>query len=583
MSRSNSFRALVCAGVLVAFAFAGQLQAAESANFAEISDKIEASTVRIDVVKGDVKGVGSGYVVDEKGILVTNYHVIVGANEATAIFKNGDKVNVTGTLMLDPKRDIAILKIEKDGLTPLPLAKALPHKGDSVAAFGAPIGLSFSLTDGIVSAIRSGKEISDDDDPLPGTWIQTTAPISPGNSGGPLVNKAGEVVAMNTMVLLVGQNLNFAISSIDVADVVGKSYGKKLVSLADGAAKAKPNKRKSRSKNEIEAKDIPAKSIDSYVSAGQKGFKTAVADARKAFRDANATLVAMKSGTTGSPKAIAAKSGGADSVISQFQGKVYYMFPDQETKTKCINDQQKIVTKDEELAKKFDDPQQGMLNYLKNAGAELTPNAVGDVGFVTDLPVVFITDDDEFQTIYKDVPVTVRGVKTSNLAIGSKLEPRVMFVAGTELHSTKIEGARVNIFVLRDVPDEVLLARLPTSGGDSSKGAKGTAGAPASGGKAAATSTTAGGKAAGLPASSATSSTADTKSNAKSDAKSDSKDGDFRTWSDATGKYQIEARLAGQVEDVVVLKQRDGTSHTLAISKLSPADQKYLKDKAGAK
>ncbi len=176
------------------------VRAADSGNLADLIDKVEPSVVRIDVIKGESKGVGSGYVIGEDGTVATNYHVIAGASEATAIFKNGDKVDVQGTVWLDPKRDIAILKINKQGLTPLPLADQLPRKGDSVAAFGAPVGLSFSASEGIVSAIRQGKELSEDD-PLPGTWIQTTAPISPGNSGGPLVNQEGKVVAMNTMVL----------------------------------------------------------------------------------------------------------------------------------------------------------------------------------------------------------------------------------------------------------------------------------------------------------------------------------------------------------------------------------------------
>jgi hypothetical protein len=276
-------------------------RAADSGNLADLIAKVEPSVVRIDATHGESKVFGSGYVIGEDGTVATNYHVIAGASEATATFKNGDKVDVQGTVWLDPKRDIAILRINKQGLTPLSLADQLPRTGDSVAAIGAPVGLSFSASEGIVSAVRQGKELSEDDS-FSGTWIQTTAPISLGNSGGPLVNQEGKVVAMPTFVLVVGQNLNFAISSLDVADALKKTNGKKMLSLADGAAKAKPNRRSSKSKNEIAAKDIPAAALEAYVAARQKGYQQALSDARKKLTEAKEVLSAMKEGSTNAPK-----------------------------------------------------------------------------------------------------------------------------------------------------------------------------------------------------------------------------------------------------------------------------------------
>src|SRR5204862_6159536 len=118
----------------------------------------------------------------------------------------------------------AILKLdEASGKLPtLPLAEKLPRKGDKVAAFGSPIGLSFSASEGIVSAIRTGTELNT---MLPGfgrdreehaTWVQTTASISPGNSGGPLIDMQGQIVGLNTLIVSGGNNLNFAISVNDV-------------------------------------------------------------------------------------------------------------------------------------------------------------------------------------------------------------------------------------------------------------------------------------------------------------------------------------------------------------------------------
>jgi hypothetical protein len=533
------------------------VRADDSGNLADLIDKVEPSVVRIDVVKGESKGVGSGYVIGEDGTVATNYHVIVGASEATATFKNGDKVEVQGTVWLDPKRDIAILKINKQGLTPLPLADQLPRKGDSVAAFGAPVGLSFSASEGIVSAIRQGKELSEDD-PLPGTWIQTTAPISPGNSGGPLVNRDGKVIAMNTMVLLIGQNLNFAISSLDVADALKKTVGKKMLALTDGAAKAKPNKRSSKSKSEIAAKDIPSATLDAYVSNGQKNYRQAVADARKRLSDSKEVLSGMKEGSTNNTIAMAAKAEGNEVyTVQMFKGKKYYHFPDLETKQKVVATQQKEVTKNEELVNKIDDKQHGKLNYLKNAGPELQLNNVGDVGFVSDLPVLLISDDDEVRTYFGSVPVIVRGIKTDKLAIGKKLENSVMFVSGTE--SFRLESSKVNIYVLREVPDEMLLEHLNGSAG----GSAATVGKSAEGAQVDTKPTSAGSKQNSSPTSAT----------------------DFRTWSDKTGKYKIEAKLVTKVDDKVILKRRDnGEIMTLAIDKLSTADQEFLKaNAAGAK
>ncbi len=283
MSPCQSTLALLCTIGLVA-PLSNTARSAEPIAVADLIDKVEPSVVRIDVTKGEDKGVGSGYVVDADGLVATNFHVMVGATEATAVFKNGETAKILGTVLWDKKRDIAIVKIGKKSLPVLPLAKAVPRKGETVLAFGAPVGLSFSASEGIVSAVRDGKELGEDEkDPLPGTWIQTTAPISPGNSGGPLVNREGEVVAMNTMVLMIGQNLNFAISSVDVADALQKSHGKKLVSLPDGIGKQAPTVRR-KSKNEISPDNIPAASLDAYVSAGQKNHRNGVADAQTAPR-----------------------------------------------------------------------------------------------------------------------------------------------------------------------------------------------------------------------------------------------------------------------------------------------------------
>lgn len=140
---------------------------------------------------------GSGFVIDEKGLVVTNNHVIDGADEIFVVFQDGEKVpaELVGT---DPKTDIAVLRIDaKDKkLTAVPWGNSDKSRvGDWVMAIGNPFGLGGTVTAGIISArgrdIRSGPY----DD-----YIQTDASINKGNSGGPLFNMNGEVIGVNTAI-----------------------------------------------------------------------------------------------------------------------------------------------------------------------------------------------------------------------------------------------------------------------------------------------------------------------------------------------------------------------------------------------
>ena len=190
----------------------------------ELFLRMEGSVVRVNVSSSEGAGNGSGFVIDAAGIIVTNYHVIAGANRAWVEFANKDRIDVDGLLYMDHKKDIAILKFDatrcKSPLMSIPVATVQPRKGIAVVAIGAPLGLDMSVTEGIVSAIRTAKELEESIDLTghSGTWIQTTAAISPGNSGGPLITKRGEVVAINTLSLVGAgaQSLNFGISSEDI-------------------------------------------------------------------------------------------------------------------------------------------------------------------------------------------------------------------------------------------------------------------------------------------------------------------------------------------------------------------------------
>jgi serine protease Do len=199
------------------------------------SDNPRGSTV----VFGRQRSVGSGFVIDPEGYILTNAHVVSGAQRVQVVLP---AENADGTLAtaLSPKTrlvgahivgvttelDLALLKVEGLKLPALPLATySQVRQGETVFAFGSPVGLRNSLTHGMVSAVA--RQI-DPDSPL--IFIQTDAPINPGNSGGPLVNIRGEVVGVNTFIMSQSggnEGLGFAIPSATARTVFRqlKQYG----------------------------------------------------------------------------------------------------------------------------------------------------------------------------------------------------------------------------------------------------------------------------------------------------------------------------------------------------------------------
>lgn len=159
-------------------------------------------------------GLGSGFVINERGYCVTNYHVVERETEiAVTIFhvtENGEfrkhRIKDVKILALNPFFDLALLEIPKQkySFKPVYIAKAEQSKqGDEVFAIGNPLGLDRSVSEGIVSTRnRSFEGI---------VYIQTTTQINPGNSGGPLFNRKGEVVGVTNMKLTAGEGLGFAI------------------------------------------------------------------------------------------------------------------------------------------------------------------------------------------------------------------------------------------------------------------------------------------------------------------------------------------------------------------------------------
>ncbi|AJM91594.1 S1C family serine protease [Nitrosopumilus piranensis] len=179
-------------------------ESAKNFSLVEIFERSEFGVVSIAVAKtsphGDSNGVGSGFVFDKEGHIITNNHVVRDAKKIDITFTDGTsyRAKVVGT---DPYADIAVLKINvnSEKLYPLPIGNSSKLKvGEPITAIGNPFGLSGSMTSGIVSQLGrllpSGVGFSIPD------VIQTDTAINPGNSGGPLLNMMGEVVGVNTAI-----------------------------------------------------------------------------------------------------------------------------------------------------------------------------------------------------------------------------------------------------------------------------------------------------------------------------------------------------------------------------------------------
>jgi S1-C subfamily serine protease len=189
---------------------------------------IQAEGVSESSVFGQEEGTatGSGFVVDEDGTIVTNAHVVDGADEVTVSFEEGGESIDAEVRGVDPDTDLAVLKIdpgEVEDLTVLPLGDSSELQvGDPVVAIGNPFGLQRTLTEGIVSALQrqidapSGFSISN--------VIQTDASINPGNSGGPLLDSQGRVIGVNSQIATGGGQgsvgIGFAVPVNTVRDLL---------------------------------------------------------------------------------------------------------------------------------------------------------------------------------------------------------------------------------------------------------------------------------------------------------------------------------------------------------------------------
>jgi len=161
---------------------------------------ITSTTLVFNFFYGTVpqQGQGSGFVLDKTGHVLTNYHVVAGANRGIEVMLSNKRRYSAKVVGTDKAHDLALLQIDAPDLQPVTLADSSElNVGQKVYAIGNPFGLSGTMTRGIISSIRSirGSEGAPIEDA-----IQTDAAINPGNSGGPLLNSHGEVIGINTMI-----------------------------------------------------------------------------------------------------------------------------------------------------------------------------------------------------------------------------------------------------------------------------------------------------------------------------------------------------------------------------------------------
>ena len=171
----------------------------------QLFEKSEEGVVKINVQRYDIArdpgGMGSGFVYDSLGHIITNAHVVEGADKATVTFLDGSQYDAE-IIGEDKFTDIAVIKVSEKPrlLHPLEMGDSSQlHVGEQVAAIGNPFGLSGSMTSGIVSQIGRLLPSQDSGFSIPDV-IQTDAAINPGNSGGPLLNMKGEVIGINTAI-----------------------------------------------------------------------------------------------------------------------------------------------------------------------------------------------------------------------------------------------------------------------------------------------------------------------------------------------------------------------------------------------
>jgi S1-C subfamily serine protease len=216
----NRIKSLLFAIVVLLPAYTNSQDLSAEQIFEKVNDAIVV--VYTYDFEGDKHAQGSGIILVDKGILVTNFHLFAGC-EKIEIKRKDTIINHSGIIGLSVEKDILILKIDETDFPGISIAQPDPLKvGQKIYAIGSPLGYENSMSEGMISGLREIGESKN-------SFIQITASSSPGSSGGAVLNTKGELIGMVSMgYLLIGQDMNFAIPISDILTVSGEGITGKL-------------------------------------------------------------------------------------------------------------------------------------------------------------------------------------------------------------------------------------------------------------------------------------------------------------------------------------------------------------------
>jgi Flp pilus assembly protein TadD len=201
----------------------------------KLVNKIKPAVVTVITydISGKTSSLGSGFFVNNKGHLVTNYHVLKGSHDAAVKTHDGKMYRITSVISDNESADLAkvLVDIPMDSVHWIEVTDAIPSVAERVIVVGSPMGLEQTVSEGIVSGLREIPEVV--------RVLQISAPISQGSSGSPVINMKGQVIGVATFYLKAGQNLNFAIPGRYVLDLKHEEADKTISEWAYGQSKRK--------------------------------------------------------------------------------------------------------------------------------------------------------------------------------------------------------------------------------------------------------------------------------------------------------------------------------------------------------
>ncbi len=514
---------------------------------ADVIERCEKSVVRIETKSSDGDSLGSGFVVDRRGTMITNCHVLAGAESAVAYFADGTKCDVIGTLVVDQARDIVVSRISVSDRPQLDISSDLPRKAEAVFALGAPHGLAFTATRGIISAIRSAEEMNKDlgDPSLKGTWIQVDAALSPGNSGGPLINEKGQVIAMSTLASRgSAQNLNFGISGMDIALAIEGSRSSPLVPLAVGMAKVRGKESSGKGGrgegesdgNMLQRRPVGPEVVKRYIQDCKDSFSYLTRDLRKEGERINMKLKEMKKGETFIPPNVDTDGIDIIALKTPFQKSARWFFRSEAIKDREISRQETRVREINKLKTEIKSPDDAMSLFKLswNFGPKLDTRKNNSIGFLNDATVLHAFNNHDVLIVYEDSPYLMWIDSTAGLTSGEQITPRPVLVGGTATARIR-SGMTASVTVLQSVTESEIKDVFKSLNGKTTDATATTQDVSASG------------------------------------------DG-YRVWNDKSGKFSVEAILLSSDGIKARLKKRDGKVIEVPIANLSAADVRYLKE-----